>query len=535
MTMGLRPVNLLDRYIFKSALFTCAAAVGIFTFILASGTLVRDIIGQGLFDQLSLPVISRLTLLQIPYVIPFALPVGILTGVLLTLGRLSADSEITAMRASGIGLPRIARPVIILGALGMLAGLPINFEYMPWAGVQYDRELTVAVRANPLSFIVPRSFIRAFPGVIAYVGEKKGADVRDVWLWKLDEDRRVTEFIRAAAGRVDYDEAANEFILTLSDAQVENRSDRNPEDFTEAQPVMTFSRVEPIHLPLGRVFSRSGFRQKLTWMTYAELRREQARKRIDDRLSFHVVCHGIDGEVAAEKISLQASLEHGDIEGYVPGDDPVRLGRPFSEKKRMGPKDFFKRPQIRGQFNREVVVVRETCEGKLPQCAAHKEDLSCEIETLYLPDNGEASYPVSERDQRGEHGLSGLLAKVAHFLGNPLQGVHNREIEERSLGRAGSGDEPFLVLHPGLCRSFANAAGGGGGIRPEMGVPRGDGIIRVPRKILKECHDLADLRKGLVGEAGPRLHHGLHSAHEVFHSDPEALACGQERQGPLVG
>ena len=270
-------MNLLDRYIFKSALFTCAAAVGIFTFILASGTLVRDIIGQGLFDQLSLPVIGRLTLLQIPYVIPFALPVGILTGVLLTLGRLSADSEITAMRASGIGLPRIARPVIILGVLGMLAGLPINFEYMPWAGVQYDRELTVAVRANPLSFIVPRSYIRAFPGVIAYVGEKKGADVRDVWLWKLDEDRRVTEFIRAATGRVDYDEAANEFILTLSEAQVENRSDRNPEDFTEAQPVMTFSRVEPIHLPLGRVFSRSGFRQKLTWMTYAELRREQAR------------------------------------------------------------------------------------------------------------------------------------------------------------------------------------------------------------------------------------------------------------------
>ena len=270
-------MNLLDRYIFKSTLFTCAAAVGIFTFILASGTLVRDIVAQGLFDQFSLFVIGRLTLLQIPYVIPFALPIGILTGVLLTLGRLSADNEVTAMRASGISLPRIARPVFILGAFGMLAGLPINFEYMPWAGVQYDRELTVALRANPLSFIVPRSFIHAFPGVVAYVGEKKGPNLRDVWVWKLDDDRRVTEFIRAATGRVDYDETTNEFILTLSEAQVENRGDKNPEDFTEAQPVMTFAQIEPIRLPLDKVFGRTGFRQKLTWMTYAELRREQAR------------------------------------------------------------------------------------------------------------------------------------------------------------------------------------------------------------------------------------------------------------------
>jgi len=270
-------VNLLDRHIFKSTLLTCAAAVGIFAFVLITGNIVRDLIGPGLAGQLSAEAFARLVLLLVPFVFSYALPMGMLTGVLLTLGRLSADSEITAMRASGISLPRIARPVIILGALGALAGLPVNFEFMPRARVQYDRELTAAVRANPLSFIVPRTFIRDFPGVVVYVGERQGARLRDFWLWHLDRDHRVTQFIRAAAGRVDYDEGTNEFIITLTQAQVETRNDRNPEDFTDAEPVMTFVQSDPVRLSLNRLFGRSGIRQKPTWMTYAELRREQSR------------------------------------------------------------------------------------------------------------------------------------------------------------------------------------------------------------------------------------------------------------------
>jgi len=277
MGAGAPTVNLLDRHIFKSTLATCAAAVGIFAFVLITGNVVRDLIGPGLSGQLSAEAFGRLVLLLIPFVFSYALPMGMLTGVLLTLGRLSADSEVTAMRAAGISLPRIARPVIILGALGFIAGLPVNFEFMPRARVQYDRELTAAVRANPLSFIVPKTFIRDFPGVVVYVGEKQGARLRDFWLWRLDGDHRVTQFIRAASGRVEYDEATNDFIITLSQAQVETRNDRNPEDFTEAQPVMTFVQSDPVRLSLNRLFGRTGIRQKPTWMTYAELRREQAR------------------------------------------------------------------------------------------------------------------------------------------------------------------------------------------------------------------------------------------------------------------
>jgi hypothetical protein len=114
-------VNLLDRYIFKSVLGSCLAAVGLFAFVLMLGNALRDLLGYLLAGQITPATFAWLIVLLIPFVISYALPMGMLTGVLLTLGRLSADSEITAMRAAGLSLARIARPVILLGALGAAA------------------------------------------------------------------------------------------------------------------------------------------------------------------------------------------------------------------------------------------------------------------------------------------------------------------------------------------------------------------------------------------------------------------------------
>src|SRR5436190_168309 len=97
------------------------------------GNAVRDLLAPLLAGQLGWDVALRLILLLFPVVAPFALPMGMLTGVLLTLGRLSADSEITAMRTAGMGLSRIARPILLLGVLGAAFGLYANFEAMPQA------------------------------------------------------------------------------------------------------------------------------------------------------------------------------------------------------------------------------------------------------------------------------------------------------------------------------------------------------------------------------------------------------------------
>jgi lipopolysaccharide export system permease protein len=270
-------VNLLDRHIFKSVLFTCAGAVGLFAFVLMLGNVVRDLLGYLLSGQLPVATFVRLVWLLIPAVAIYALPMGMLTGVLLTLGRLSADSEITAMRAAGLSLARIARPVLLLGALGTALGIYVNFVSMPYARVQYHKELPAAVRANPLSFIAPKTFIRDFPGFVIYVGEKQGGVMRDFWLWQLDRNSRVTQLVRAESGRFEYDDATNELILTLTHAQIEERNPKNPEDFSESPRVGSFEKSEPQRLSLSRLFGTTTIRQKLPWMTYPELRAEEKR------------------------------------------------------------------------------------------------------------------------------------------------------------------------------------------------------------------------------------------------------------------
>jgi lipopolysaccharide export system permease protein len=312
-------VNLLDRYIFKSVLFTCMAAVGLLSFVLLVGNAMKQLIGYMLAGQIDPLTFARLLGLLLPFVITFALPMGVLTGVLLTLGRLSADSEITAMRSSGIGLWRVARPVFILAMLGMVFALFINHFTMPLARVQYNKELTDAIRSNPLSFIVPRTFIREFPGVVVYVGEKNGAELGDFWLWQLDKERRVVRQVRAAQGNITYDEDGNALVLTLRKARIElmpEKTDlspsgkkeaelRSPEDFREAQLVGNFEETEAVRLPLDSMYSRDGVRTKLDFLPWNELHEE--RVRLDSPALHETPAQKYDRERRATKIDLVVS------------------------------------------------------------------------------------------------------------------------------------------------------------------------------------------------------------------------------------
>lgn len=269
-------MNLLHRHIFANVFFTCAASVAMFGFVLMVGNAMKDLLGPMLAGQIAPETFVRLVALLVPFVIYYALPMGMLTGILLVLGRMSSDREITAMRASGLSVAWLSAPILFLALLGVVAALLINFHFMPVARLAYQREFADAVRQNPLSFIVPRTFIRDFPGVVLYVGEKDGSRLKDFWLWELDGQNRVRRFARADGGRLDYDEAGNKLVLTLEQAQAEVRDDKDPENFARVHGSAAWEHAT-FDLPLSRLTGERSVKRKLKWLTFPQLMAEWTR------------------------------------------------------------------------------------------------------------------------------------------------------------------------------------------------------------------------------------------------------------------
>ncbi len=263
-------MNILHRYIFRSLLAASFLAVGVFAFVLIVGNVLRDVLGLLTDGQLSFPLFFRLLSLLVPYVIAYALPLGILTGVLLVLGRLSAQREITAMRSAGISLFQISAPVFFLAVIGVAFSITVNFYYAPNARSQYREDLSASIRENPLNYIVERRFVRDFPGYVIYVGEKRDEELRDLWLWEIGDERMVSRFLHAEEATLDYEAETESILLILRDVFAEARSAGDPENLQEARPSPSIERTT-IRLPLRGILGRGTGSKRYGDMTFNEI------------------------------------------------------------------------------------------------------------------------------------------------------------------------------------------------------------------------------------------------------------------------
>jgi LPS export ABC transporter permease LptF/LPS export ABC transporter permease LptG len=161
-------MRILDRYIAREVLLHALLGLAVFTFVLFVPQLVRlmELIVRhpaGLGD------VARLFACSLPGVLTFTLPMAALVGVLIGLGRLSADSEIVALNASGIGLRRLLVPIGFLAIGAGLLTLVITLWLGP-ASLRMFHVLEERLRASQASFAVqPRVFDERFPRLVLYV------------------------------------------------------------------------------------------------------------------------------------------------------------------------------------------------------------------------------------------------------------------------------------------------------------------------------------------------------------------------------
>lgn len=146
---------------------------------------------------------------------------------------------------------------------------------MPQARTAYRATLLEAVRQDPLNFIVPRVFVRDFPGYVVYVGKRDGAELQDFWFWQLDERKRVVSMARAKSATIEFRETDSRLVLSLRDVSVEGRDRDDPENFRKPQPVGN-SDAMTVELKLEGLFRNLKLTQKLNWMTLGQLQARRA-------------------------------------------------------------------------------------------------------------------------------------------------------------------------------------------------------------------------------------------------------------------
>ena len=141
-------VRILDKYIFrevcKAFLFGICAFSAVF---IGSGTLFN--IAKYITDYgASLSAVVKVFVFGLPNVIMWTFPMSMLLATLLTFGRLSSSSEITAMKSCGIGFFRIAMPAILLGFLVSIVAILFNEHVVPWANTAYRNVVYYEIQGN---------------------------------------------------------------------------------------------------------------------------------------------------------------------------------------------------------------------------------------------------------------------------------------------------------------------------------------------------------------------------------------------------
>jgi lipopolysaccharide export system permease protein len=291
--------------------------VAVFTFVLLLGNVIREVLSLLVNRQATFGIVAEAVGLLVPFVWVFALPMGMLTATLLVFGRFSADHELTAVRASGVGLLSLITPILLLSlALCALSAL-VNLEIAPRCRVAYN-SLLFSLNAELSNAQLPEGrFIKDFPGYIFYVGRNRRQELQDVIVYKLQNETNVEMTVHAPRGRIEIDAPNQQINLYLYDARTvflaENRTasagqvsiplklarpDRKKPHISD----MTFEQLwvemhdleRRINLPLAREkFSAEALRQKKR-----ELQKQRndltapIRVQIHRQVAFSFACFG---------------------------------------------------------------------------------------------------------------------------------------------------------------------------------------------------------------------------------------------------
>ena len=240
-------MRILTRYILGEVTSHALLGTAIFTFIIFTREL-GQILELVVRNSAPLPSAAELFFLTVPGALTLTVPAGVLIGILIGLSRLAADSEITAMKASGIGVWNFLRILSIFFLVAWLLALANNVYLAPRSQAALSR-LQDRLKGSQISFqIQPRVFYEGFPKKVLYVNDVKSAQGAAIWkgVFIADTTTPGAPKITLAEQGILVSEGTNTLHLHLLNGSLHESDPTTPDKYQ----ISTFEETDlPITLP----------------------------------------------------------------------------------------------------------------------------------------------------------------------------------------------------------------------------------------------------------------------------------------------
>ncbi len=261
--------------------------------------------------------VARLVALSLPWIVVLTLPMAFLLGVLIGVGRLSADSEVVAMNACGLGPSALLRPALGAAAALSLAVFGIYNVVLPATNAALERSMARVAATSIVNVVAPRTFREPRPGILFFFDRlaQDGRSFEGVFLKLGDEGEPPNRVIVARRGGLTLE--GDRLWLDLFGSNVHEVDPQDPSRYRTSRNASQRLLLagESVNNPGARVTSEKGIRARTLpelWAAARSLppgdpRRRLALTEINKKLAIPFACFAF----AVVGVPLARSLRRG--------------------------------------------------------------------------------------------------------------------------------------------------------------------------------------------------------------------------------
>src|ERR671911_616218 len=163
----------LDRYVLREILPPFLLALLVFTFLLVLPP-VMEYLENLLAKGVTWGVAARILWTLVPQALGLTIPMAVLVGILIGLGRLSGDRETVALLACGVSPYRLLRPVLVIAVAAAAVTCYVMVVAIPQANRTFLAITFDIISKRVESDVRPRVFFEDFPGWTLYAADEAG-------------------------------------------------------------------------------------------------------------------------------------------------------------------------------------------------------------------------------------------------------------------------------------------------------------------------------------------------------------------------